>query len=106
MMNQICADVTQKEITISEHLQTPAIGAAMFAAVATGSKNGGYDSIEEASAQMTKLKAEKVKPIPENIEKYNKLYEEFKKLHDYFGTGVNEVMKRLKIMKNESTAKE
>lgn len=103
LLNQIYADITGKEITISEHLQTPAIGAAMFAAVAAGSENGGYDSIEEASKKMAKLRKEKVKPIPENVEKYTAIYEEYKILHDYFGTGVNDVMKRLKAIKNNAS---
>ena len=33
---------------------------------------------------------------------YNKLYEEYKTLHDYFGRGVNECMKNLKEIKNNS----
>ena len=36
------------------------------------------------------------KPIPENVELYNKLFDEYKILHDYFGKGGNDVMKRLK----------
>lgn len=103
MLNQIYADITGKEITISEHLQTPAIGAAMFAAVAAGKENGGFDTIEEASEKMAKLREETVKPISENVEKYQAIYEEYKILHDYFGTGVNDVMKRLKAIKNSAS---
>ena len=39
-------------------------------------------------------------PIPENVELYNKLYAEYELLHDYFGRGDNDVMKRLKAIKN------
>ena len=35
-------------------------------------------------------------PIKENVEVYDKLYAEYKTLHDYFGKGGNDVMKRLK----------
>jgi len=52
---------------------------------------------------MAKLRKEKVKPIPENVEKYTAIYEEYKILHDYFGTGVNDVMKRLKTIKNNAS---
>jgi L-ribulokinase len=33
----------------------PALGASIFAAVAAGKKNGGYDSVEEAQKAMTSL---------------------------------------------------
>lgn len=99
MLNQIYADITGKEIFISEHLQTPAIGAAMFAAVAAGKKAGGYDSIEDAAKQMAKIKENSIKPIPENVKRYELIYKEYVKLHNYFGTGENNVMKRLKKIK-------
>jgi L-ribulokinase len=35
-------------------------------------------------------------PIPENVAVYDKLYQEFLRLHDTFGRGDNDVMKRLK----------
>lgn len=38
-------------------------------------------------------------PIPENVELYNKLFAEYRLLHDYFGRGANDVMKRLKAIK-------
>ena len=37
----------------------------------------------------------KFEPIPEHVETYNRLYKEYKILHDYFGAGGNEVMHRL-----------
>lgn len=102
MLNQIYADVTGKEIFISEQLQAPAIGAAMFAAVAAGKEQGGFDSIEEASKKMTRLKEESVKPIPKNVKKYEAIYREYVKLHDYFGRGENDVMKRIKKIKKDA----
>lgn len=51
---------------------------------------------------MGKVEEKTYKPIPENVEAYKKLYEEFKLLHDYFGRGGNDVMKRLKKMKAEA----
>ena len=49
---RIFADVTGREIAVAASSQTPALGSAMFAAVAAGSAAGGYDSIEEAAARM------------------------------------------------------
>ena len=99
MMMQIYADVTNREIFISASDQTPALGSAMFGAVAAGAENGGYDSIFDAAKVMGKVEDVTYKPIPENVEVYRKLYEEFKILHDYFGRGENDVMKRLKKIK-------
>jgi L-ribulokinase len=48
---------------------------------------------------MAKVKEEYYKPNPQNAEIYKKLYDEYKKLHDYFGRGTNDVMKRLKKIK-------
>ena len=35
-------------------------------------------------------------PNPDDSARYDPLYEEYKRLHDYFGRGENEVMHRLK----------
>ncbi len=40
-------------------------------------------------------------PIPENVAAYDELYREYRALHDYFGTGGNEVMHRLKARRRE-----
>jgi len=95
-MMQIYADVTNREIRISASSQTVALGSAMFGAVAAGKEKGGYDSIVEAAKKMAKVKEGSYKPIPENVEAYKKLYAEYRILHDYFGRGINDVMKRLK----------
>ncbi|MDK2815064.1 MAG: L-ribulokinase [Thermoanaerobacter sp.] len=99
MLMQIYADVTNLKIKVSKSSQTPALGAAMFGAVAAGKEKGGFDSIFEAARVIPKLKEETYNPIPENVEIYDKLFEEYKLLHDYFGRGINNVMKRLKVLK-------
>ncbi|MDK2809356.1 MAG: L-ribulokinase [Petroclostridium sp.] len=101
LMMQIYSDVTNMEIRISASPQTPALGSAMFGAVAAGKERGGYDSIVDAAKIMAKVKEKYYKPIPENVAVYDKLYAEYKKLHDYFGRGENDVMKRLKEIKKE-----
>ncbi|MBP2652851.1 MAG: Ribulokinase [Firmicutes bacterium] len=101
LLMQIYADVTGKEIYIPTSQQTPALGAAMFGAVAAGKTNGGYDSIYEAAARMTSIKTV-FKPIAKNVAQYAKLYAEYKLLHDYFGRGGNDVMKRLKEIKKDA----
>jgi len=98
---QIYADVINREIMISGSPQAPALGSAMFGAVAAGKKAGGFDTIQEAAAVMAKVKDYSYKPIPTNADAYKKLYAEYRLLHDYFGRGANDVMKRLKDIKRE-----
>ncbi|WP_282935784.1 ribulokinase [Paenibacillus sp. RC67] len=102
LLMQIYADVTNREIKIADSKQTPALGAAMFGAVAAGAANGGYDSIVDAAEKMARVREETFKPIPKHVAVYEKLYEEYNKLHDYFGRGENDVMKRLKSIKEAS----
>lgn len=99
MLMQIYADITNMEIKISASKQTPALGSAILAATAAGKENGGYDTVVEAAEYMAHLKKETFKPIPKNVKVYDKLFAEYKKLHDYFGRGENNVMKHLKNIK-------
>ncbi len=103
LMMQIYADVLNMEIKISASPQTPALGAAMFGAVAAGKERGGYDSITEAAQDMAKLKDEVFRPQPEHVPVYDQLYREYATLYDYFGRGSNDVMKTLKRLKREAS---
>ncbi|BCY19565.1 ribulokinase (plasmid) [Leptolinea sp. HRD-7] len=99
MLMQIYADVIGVPLKISASKQTPALGSAMFGAVVAGKAAGGYDSIVDAAKAMAAVKDVVYKPIPENQKVYEKLYQEYVLLHDYFGRGANDVMKRLKAIK-------
>lgn len=98
---QIYANITGLNIKVSGSSQAAALGSAIFGAVAAGKENGGYDSVYEAAREMGS-KADK-EYIPDTDEKavYDKLFAEYKKLHDYFGRGENDVMKLLKALKTE-----
>jgi L-ribulokinase len=100
LLMQIYADVNNMEIKLSDTDLTPAIGAAMFAAVVAGSEAGGYQSISEAAAHMARMKEETVKPIPENVIIYENLYNQYKRLHDLFGKDVDSVMKKVRRIRN------
>jgi L-ribulokinase len=104
LLMQIYADVTGREIKVSASQQTPALGSAMFGAVAAGREMGGYDSIFEAAQHMAQLKEEKFVPIDEHKAVYDRLYAEYARLHDYLGRSENDVMKRLKALKAEVQA--
>ena len=95
LMMQIYADVTNREIKISGSPQAPALGSAVFGAVA-----GGYfETVKDAAAVMGKVKETVYLPIAENVKIYEMLYREYLLLHDYFGRGGNDAMKRLKALK-------
>jgi L-ribulokinase len=104
LMMQIYADVLNMDIKISASSQTPALGSAMFGAVAAGKERGGYDSIQEAAKDMGRVKEEVYKPISKNSEVYDQLFKEYARLYEYFGKGENNVMKTLKKIKSTSAA--
>lgn len=106
LLMQIYADVTGREVKIARSRQTPALGSAMFGAVAAGKANGGYDSIYDACQKMSHLRDECYKPNPSSKTIYDRLFAEYLILHDYFGRGENDVMKRLKTLKVEVLGKE
>jgi L-ribulokinase len=101
LLMQIYADVIGLPIHLSASNQTPALGSAMFGAVAAGKVAGGYDSIYDATKVMAHLKDEMYNPNPPHQKVYDLLYSEYLKLHDFFGRGENDVMKRLKRIKAE-----
>ena len=99
MLMQIYADITGREMLISGSSQTCALGSAVSAAVVAGSDKGGYDDFASAQTAMTHLSEASYQPNPEAQAVYNKLYAEYKNLHDAFGgvesSNLGMVMKRL-----------
>ena len=53
---QLYADITKKPIKIAGSPQTPALSSAIYGALAAGKSAGGFDSIPEAVAVMSKVK--------------------------------------------------
>ncbi len=103
LLMQIYSDITGRPMKVSRSDQTPALGAAIFGAIAAGKKSGGYDSVEEARESMIGIK-EVYEPNEMNHQTYSKIYSIYKKLHDAFGTNewegnLFDVMKQLLIIK-------
>ena len=96
LLMQIYADVTGRSLRMAASAQTPALGSAMFAAVAAGGQVGGYNTITEAAAKMAHLRDVAYEPIEENRRVYDVLYREYSRLHDLFGRGGDPAMKTLK----------
>ena len=102
MTMQIYADIIQMPVYIAGSKQGPALGAAIFGAVAAGEEAGGYRSVFDAAKVMGKLQETVYRPNPVHAGLYDKLFHEYTLLHDYFGRGGNDVMKRLKALKKEA----
>ena len=99
MMMQIYADVLNMPVRIAASDQGGALGSAIFGAVAAGKEKGGYDDIVEACRKMGKVLDTVYLPNPDAVAVYDKLFAEYRTLHDYFGRGENDVMKRIKALK-------
>ena len=102
LIMQIYADVTGRPFRLSASDQTPALGSAMFGAVAAGAAAGGFATIEDAARSMAGLKDLVYEPIPEHAAVYDVLYREYTRLHDYFGRGENDVMKTLRRLRAQA----
>ncbi len=85
LLMQIYADVTGRPMKISRSEQTPALGAAIFAAVSAGKEISGFESVEQAQDVMTGI-TKTYNPIKENHSVYKELYKIYHQLHDGFGT--------------------
>jgi len=99
LLMQIYADVSNREIKVAASEQATALGSALWGAVAAGEDAGGYDTIVDAARNMARLKDESFVPNLENHKVYLELFSEYRQLHDLFGRGTNDVMKRLKNLK-------
>ena len=96
---QLSADVTGREFDVAASTQAPAVGAAMYAAVAATARGGGYDTIEDAAAAMARPHARTYLPDAAATSVYDRLFAEYRTLHDYFGRGGNDVMKVLRALR-------
>ena len=101
---QLYADITGRPFRISASDQTPALGSAMFAAVAAGSVAGGHATIQDAARAMARLKPEAYLPSPTDRDVYDLLYREYVALHDHFGRGGSEVMAVLRSLRTRTAA--
>ena len=104
LLMQIYADVTGRSWSVAASEQAPALGSAMFAAVAAGAQAGGYGSIVEAADRMAHLADEAYRPVPEDAAVYDVLYREYLRLHDLFGRGGLDTMKTLRRVRERARA--
>ena len=100
LLMQIYADVTGRPLSLIGSAQGPALGSAIHAAVAAGA----YPDVYAASAAMGRVDRDVYRPDPQRARAYDALYAEYRTLHDHFGRGGNEVMRRLKAIRRRAHA--
>ena len=106
---QIYADVIGQPMLVAGSPQTPALGAAISAAVTAGGEAGGYDDWHEAQDAMTSVRDRGFTPNPDAVAVYDRLYGIYRRLHDGFGgagepDGYGRIMKDLMEIAHDARA--
>jgi L-ribulokinase len=99
LLMQLSADITGREFDVAASSQAPALGSAMYGAVAAGASAGGYASIADAAGAMVRPSVRTYRPDPSTRGVYDDLYRDYLTLHDHFGRGGNDVMRRLRALR-------
>jgi L-ribulokinase len=95
-VTQVYADVLRRPLSLIASAQGPALGSAIHAAVAAGA----YPDVPAAAAAMGSKHDAVYTADPASAAVYDDLYAEYVRLHDYFGRGANEVMHRLRDLRD------
>ncbi|WP_066946195.1 ribulokinase [Microtetraspora fusca] len=95
---QVYADVLRRPLSVIGSEQGPALGSAIHAAVAAGA----YPNVVAAAAAMGKREAAAYVPDAERADAYDRLYAEYRRLHDHFADGG--LLHRLRSIRNEAGA--
>jgi len=93
---QVYADVLRRPLSVIGSEQGPALGSAIHAAVAAGA----YTGIEGAAAAMGKRTEAAYVPDAARADAYDRLYAEYRRLHDHFGDG--RLLHGLRAIRNEA----
>jgi L-ribulokinase len=98
---QIYADVLRRPLSVIGSGQGGALGSAIHAAVAAGA----YPDVPAAAAVMGRVERDVYRPDEARADVYDELYAEYVRLHDYFGRGDNEVMHRLRAIRDRALSR-
>ncbi|WP_336213782.1 ribulokinase [Nonomuraea sp. LPB2021202275-12-8] len=91
---QVYADVLRRPLSVIGSDQGPALGSAIHAAVAAGA----YPDIEAAATAMGRRTEAAYEPDQARADAYDRLYAEYRNLHDHFGDG--QMLHRLRAIRN------
>ncbi|MVA76112.1 ribulokinase [Auraticoccus sp. F435] len=97
LLMQIYSDVLNMPISTVDSQHAPAVGSAIHAAVAAGA----YPDVLAASGAMGQVTEARYQPDPERAARYDEMYADYRELHDHFGRGGSDVMRRLKRRRRE-----
>jgi L-ribulokinase len=105
LLMQVYADVTGCTMMVAGSSQACALGAAIGAAVLAGA----HRDFPSAQRAMTRLKKTRYAPDPASRRAYNRLYEQYRTLHDGFGgvrkrTDLSRTMKALLALRADSSS--
>lgn len=100
LLMQIYADVTRLPLSVIDSEQGPALGSAIHAAVAAGA----YADVPAAAKAMGKVRKAVYVPDETRAQAYDRLFAEYRELHDHFGRGAT-AMRRLKAIRREAVAR-
>ena len=92
---QILADVLELPIEVSAYENTPAIGAALHAAIAAGPEQGGCNGFADAKSLVKKASLV-YQPNPSTYKTYRKIYAIYDRLYQQFGHDIDETMHELR----------
>ena len=98
LLMQIYADVTRMPLSVIGSAQGPALGSAIHAAVAAGL----YADVPLAAKSMGRRAPAAYTPDADRADAYDALFAEYLALHDHFGRGGSDVMRRLKAIRRAS----
>ncbi|WP_415953427.1 ribulokinase [Streptomyces sp. KLOTTS4A1] len=99
LLMQIYADVLDMPLSVIGSAQGPALGSALHAAVAAGA----HPDIRAAAAAMGSVRRAEYRPNRADAEAYRRLFAEYLTLHDHFGRGGNDVLRRLSATRRATT---
>ncbi|HZE41348.1 MAG TPA: ribulokinase [Stackebrandtia sp.] len=94
------ADVCGKALSTIGSAQGSALGAAIHAAVAAGA----HPDVASAASVMGRVNPNVYRPDPHNAKAYDALYGEYRRLHDHFGRGGDDILHRLRRNRNQAAS--
>ncbi len=92
---QVYADVLDRPLRVVDTEHSCAVGAAIHAAVAAGA----YRDIHSASEAMGRVREATVDPDPRRVAAYDPLFTIYGELHDHFGRGGSDSLRRLRALR-------
>ncbi len=101
VLMQIYADVLRMPLSVLDSDQGPALGSAIHAAVAAGE----HPDVRAAAAAMGRVRRGVYRPDERAADAYDELYAEYRRLHDHFGRGGDDVMHRLRRIRGAAAAR-